>query len=133
MGTTIPTRKDRQQEDELRYFKFIHVLKAKLSAHGTVGFVHASRNSQLSLNEQLLKTMIEPLEPREKMEGYLFIFVADDAPGLCRISSTSGPPTLLQVLPAQADTRQRPWAAACEQSVTTGEVGPHRIVRIPAH
>ena len=87
-ATPIPTHKDREQEDEVRYFKFIHVLKAKLSAHGTVGFVHASRNSQLSLNEQLLKTMIKPLKPNER-EGYLFICVADDAPEMCRISFTS--------------------------------------------
>ena len=88
--TTIPTHKDRQQEDELPYFKFIHVLKAKLSAHGTVGFVHAPRNSQLSLNEQLLKTMIEPLNPRER-KGHIFVTVHDDAPELCRLSRTSHP------------------------------------------
>ena len=73
VGTTIPTHKDWQQEDQIQYFKFIHVLKAKLS-----------------LEEQLLQKMIKPLNPRER-KGYLFISVPDDAPELCRISYTSGP------------------------------------------
>ena len=86
VGTTIPPHKDRQQEDEIRYFKFIHVLKAKLSARW-----YAPRNSQLSLNKQLLRTMKMPLTRLEKNEGYLFVSQRDDAPELCRISYTSGP------------------------------------------
>ena len=72
VGTPISTHKDWQQEDELQYFKFIHVLRSSLSRY------------------RLLKRMIAPLSRKEK-EGYLFVSVPDDAPTLCHISYTSGP------------------------------------------
>ena len=70
VGTPISFQEDWQQEDELQYFKFIHVLKASLFL------------------PELLKAMIRPLYRKEK-EGYLFASIPDDAPTLCRLSHTS--------------------------------------------
>ena len=93
VNAAVVDENQRQEEAELRYFKFIHVMRSILSnptALVSCGFVPYFPTRQPNVDEQLLAAMSKPLPEIQRPQGYLLILQREGTFGQCKIDSTVG-------------------------------------------